>query len=97
LDVHTKPGKADLLEEGLYNLRGLVKSVRERLRGRNAGVAEAWVVGRDDVKALAECRDAVPVLVRGSGKAVQQQQLRAARLSALAIEDVQSVDFGCLR
>src|SRR5262249_9147477 len=59
------------------------------------GVAESWVVGREDVEAVGERRDQIAELVRRGGKAAEQQQLRVRRIPGLAVEDRDSLDLCC--
>src|SRR5262249_35466229 len=78
--------------QALDDLGEPVEGVLEVLR--HVGVAEARVVGREDVEAVGEGRDQVPELMRRGGEAAEQEQLRARRGTGFAVEDVQAPDFG---
>ena len=81
-----------LLEQALDDLREPIEGVLEVVR--HVGVAEARIVGRENVEAIGERRDQVAELVRGGGEAAEQEQLRARRIAGLTVEDVQSLDLG---
>ena len=55
-----------LLEQALDDLREPIEGVLEVVR--HVGVAEARIVGRENVEAIGERRDQVAELVRGGGK-----------------------------
>jgi len=94
--LHVEPERveAGLFEQALDDLREPVECVLEVLG--HVGVAEAWIVRGEDVEAVGERRDQVAELVRGGGEAAEQQQLGIRRIAGLPVEDVESVDLGCL-
>src|SRR3954468_19136518 len=59
------------------------------------GVAEAGVVGRDEVEAIREAVDQLLVLGRGSREPVQQEQRRRSRIAGLAVEHLDAIDVDC--
>ena len=75
LVVEPEGVEAGLLEQALDDLREPVEGVLEVVG--HLGVAEARIVGREDVEAVGERRDQVAELMRGGGEAAEQQQLWA--------------------
>src|ERR1700683_5097582 len=83
--------EADGVGEAINRRRDLVERVRLI---RHIGVAEARQIGSYDMEAVGEQRDQVAEHMAGGGEAVQQQQLRGARRTRLAVEEVSAVDLG---
>ena len=81
------------VEQALDDLREPVERVLEVVW--HLGVAEARVVGGENVEAVGEGRDQVAELVRGGRKASEQEQLGARGVAGLAVEDGQALDVGC--
>ena len=77
LQVEPERVKPVSLEQALDDLGEPVERVVEAVG--HVGVAEARVVGREDVEAVGERRDEVAELVRGGGEAAEQQQLGVRR------------------
>ena len=61
---------------------------------RRAALAEARIVGCDDMVAIGERRNEVAEHVGRSGEAMQQQHGRSIGRACLAIEDVYAVNLG---
>ena len=57
------------------------------------GTAEAWQVGRDDVKTVGQLGNQVAEHVAAAWKAVQQQERRQGLCAGFPIENIQSVYF----
>ncbi|MEH0934589.1 hypothetical protein V6U80_05445 [Micromonospora sp. CPCC 205543] len=91
-DVHHEPPQSELLDEALGDVGEPVEGVGEAVRGLR--VAEAGVVRSDQPVSGAEGVDEAAKLVRGRGKAVQEQQDRrvGALGERLAVEDADAVD-----
>src|SRR6516162_7316148 len=83
--------EADDLGETVDRSRDLIEAMAA---ARHVGVAEARQVGGNDVEAIGQERDEVAEHVAGAREAVQQQQLRGARRTGLAIEDLEAVHVG---
>ena len=61
---------------------------------RRAALAEARIVGCDEMVAIGERRNEIAEHVRRSGKAMQQQHGGSIGRACLAIEDVQALNLG---
>ena len=85
--------EAGLLEQAFDDLREPVEGVLEALG--HLGVAEARIVGGENVEPIRERRNQVAELVRRGGETAEQQQLRARRIPGLAVEDGESVHLRC--
>jgi len=85
--------EAGLLEQGFDDLREPVERVVEPVG--DDGIPETRVVRREDVEPIGERRNQVAELVGRGGEAAEQQQLRARRVSGLAVEHGDSLDVGC--
>jgi hypothetical protein len=72
----------------------VVERVFELVDARHVRVAEAGVVGGDDVVAVGQRRDQVSVLVRAGRCAVQQDHGGSGRRAGLAVEDPATADLG---
>jgi uncharacterized protein YidB (DUF937 family) len=71
----------------------VVEGVLELVDARHIGVAEAGVVGGDDVVAVGQRRDQVAVLVRAGRCAVQQDHGGSGGRAGLAVEDSATGDL----
>jgi hypothetical protein len=72
LDVDRVPLQAEVVQQLVDMVGEVVERVAELVDARHVGVAEAGVVGGDDVVAVGQRRDQIAVLVRAGRRAVQQ-------------------------
>jgi hypothetical protein len=93
--VHVEPEGAEvrLLEQALDDLREPVERVLEVVG--HVAVAEARIVGRQDMEAVGDSGDQVAELMRRGGKAAEQQQFGILGVPGLTVEDGESIDVGC--
>src|SRR5262245_16199591 len=90
LYIQAEMRDAELLEERFDDLRCPVECIGETPGIWHVGIAEARIVGSDDVKATCQRRDEISILVRGSGKPMQENQLRRIADTGLAKENIQA-------
>lgn len=84
--------KAAVFQKAFDHVGELVERIAVDRRVRHVAVAEAGVVRRDHMETCGKRRNQIAVLVGGSRKAMEQDQLRAGRVACLAIGDVESVN-----
>src|SRR5262249_5293559 len=93
-DIQRKLVEADRLGEPFDHRSDVVERVLEAAARWHIGLAEAWQIRSDDVKALRQQRNQVAEHVARTGKSMQQEQFRRRCRSGCPIENLETVHYG---
>jgi AcrR family transcriptional regulator len=93
LHVQGEAVEAELVEQPERDVGERVERVGERVRRRHRRVAEAEVIGGDDVVVAGELGDQLAEHERARWESVQQHDRRAGRVTGLPVEDLVGADL----